>query len=150
MLSLRRISLMAVVALVVAAAPAAADAKRYKGKTKGGSSITFTLSGKKISKVNTVVPAICLSIQSTASRAGAELYQPPGSFTLGKTVKRKASKRPSALARYPLTMNYTFSSKKRGGKVTGKAKVSYSFIIPSLFGNPTIYTCLGTTSFTAS
>ena len=140
---------LALTALV--AAPAAAEAASYKGKTKGGSSITFKLSGKRISKINTVVPTLCVETTGSGlSRAGAELFQPPGKFKLGKTTKRKALQPAAMNGGTKATKNYTVSAKRSGGKVTGKLKVNFSFLRLDLFRRlPYTYICSGSTTFSA-
>jgi hypothetical protein len=86
----RKLAALAAALSIVAAAPAA-DAATYKGKTDGGGKIGFRLSDNRISGVNGAVPTVCLeTMGSYQSRAGVELYQPPGSFRLGRTAQVKA------------------------------------------------------------
>ncbi|MBA2357788.1 MAG: hypothetical protein H0V84_05100 [Actinobacteria bacterium] len=139
--------------LLLVAAPATAAAAAYRGKTKSGTSITFTLSGPRISAVRTSVPATCIETTGTnATRAGVELFQPPSTFALGATGKTKALQ-PAAMNRgVKATKNYTFSSKRgAGGKITGTLRVSFSFL--GLGADPyhsLIYVCTGSSTFTAS
>ena len=59
-----------------------AGAAAYKGKTKGGSSITFALKGNRVTGIRTVVPTLCLETTGGyTSRAGSELFQPVAGFT---------------------------------------------------------------------
>src|SRR5215211_3440016 len=87
-----RIALAALVALLIAA-PLASAAKpvAYSGKTSGGSSITLKRSGSQVKALRTVVPTVCVETTGSGqTRAGSELYRPPGAFTLGKERKLKA------------------------------------------------------------
>jgi hypothetical protein len=138
-------------ALLTAAGPAAAKGTPYKGETQGGSSITFTLSGGKVGKVSTLVPTICADSTSRSTRAGGELYQPPGRLALNRTVKTKALQRGAMTQGSEVTKNYTFTAKKRGPKISGKLKLSFSYLVPDLFQTlPHIYICSGSTGFTAT
>jgi hypothetical protein len=149
------LAILAAVALVAAAAPAGAKAVSYKGKTKGGHTITFKRSGNKLSAISTLVPTVCASSTSPSAtpRAGADIYQPGASFRLGRTGKTKVLQN-STFGYGKHTKNYTFSSKRgRGGKITGKLDVNFSYLIPNLyggFGAYDIYICRGVTSFSAS
>ena len=141
---------LAAMALLLVAAPlASAKSVSYKGKTKGGSSITFKRSGNSISKINSAVPVVCVSSTSSATRAGADIYQPGGSFRLGTTGKRKIKQRSAMAYSLKLTKNYKFTSKRgRGGKVTGKLDVNFSYLVPSLYSMQ-IFICQGVTNFSA-
>ncbi len=73
--------------------PPASVANELKGepKTENGGKFTFKLSGKKISGIKGLLPTICLETAgSYQSRAGSELFRPPGTVTLGKNKKAKA------------------------------------------------------------
>ncbi len=148
----KTIGSLALCAVLAVVPGSAAQAAGYKGKTKGGSSITFKLKGSKISAVNTVVPALCVETTGSGmTRAGAELFQPQGKFRLGGTSKGK-SLDPAALnGGTKATKNYTVSSRRSGGRVTGKLKLSYSFLRLDLFRRmPYTYICSGSTSFSAT
>ena len=145
----KAIAALAAATLLVVGAPAAqAKPVDYKGKTEGGSSIKFKRSGNKIRSINSAVPVVCVSSTSSQTKAGADIYRPGGSFKLGKTGKRKIMQR-SAMGYGKLTKNYKFSSKRgRGGKITGKLDVNFSYLVPSLYGM-TIYICRGVTDYSA-
>lgn len=143
---------IAALGLVAGTASAAPNAA-YRGKTKGGSSITFSVAGKRISQIRTIVPTICVETTgSYKSRAGGELYQPPGSFAVGTTAQVKALQ-PAAMNKgTKATKTYTFtSSAGPGGSITGKLRVSFSFITLGLDAyHSYIWLCTGTTTFSAS
>jgi hypothetical protein len=149
----RTLTLTSVLVLAIAMAPASAAAKGYSGKTKGGSSISFKLNGKKVSRINTAVPTICVETTgSYKSRAGAELFQPPGSFRLGKTAQAKALQPAAMNSGTDATKTYTVAlgGKGKGGRVKGDLRVSFSFIRPGLtMYDMEIWMCSGSTSFTA-
>jgi hypothetical protein len=145
---------VAVAATLVLVPAALAKPVAYKGKTKGGSSITFKLTGKKAKSINTVVPTICVETTGTYdSRAGAELFQPPGKFKLGKETKAKALQPAAMNAGNDATKNYTVKlgkKKKRSGKIAGKLSLNFSFIRPGLtIYDLKIFLCQGSTTFSA-
>ena len=127
-----------------------AGAAPYKGKTKGGSSITFALNGKQVTKIRTVVPTLCLETTGGySSRAGSELYQPTAPARIGKTVKSKALQPAAMNVGADATKNYEVTLRKRGKVVSGKLKLNFSFLIPDLYGAK-IFICSGSTTFTAN
>src|SRR3712207_3365373 len=69
----------------------AAEAAKLSGTTKDGSKITLKRSGAKVSAIKTMVPAMCVETTGSGrTRAGGELFTPPGSFVLGGQRKTKA------------------------------------------------------------
>jgi hypothetical protein len=149
-------TLTAIVAAGLVPAAAEAKAVSYKGKTRGGHTITFKRSGSKLSGVSTMIPTICVSTTRSGpgtTKAGADIYQPGGRFKLGKQVKRTI-KQGSAFYSSPITKHYTFKSKAgRRGKVTGKLNVNFSYLVPDLigyFGSYLIFICQGSTTFQAT
>lgn len=127
-----------------------AEAAAYKGKTKGGSSITFSLKGKKVTGIRTVVPTLCLETTGGyTSRAGGELFQPVAPGRIGRTVKSKALQPAAMNVGAKATKNYEVRLSKRGRVVSGKLKLNFSFLIPDLFNGARIYICSGSTTFTA-
>jgi quercetin dioxygenase-like cupin family protein len=146
----RRLVALAAVLSIVAAAPVA-DAATYKGKTEGGGRISFNVSGKKISRVNGAVPMVCLeTMGSYQSSAGAELYQPPGAFRLGRTAQVKAFQPAAMNQGIDATKTYTFHARRSGRRVTGKLRLSFSFLRPgpSIYQSY-IYMCSSSVSFSA-
>jgi hypothetical protein len=146
------ITALAATALLVASVPAAAEAMTYKGRTEGGGRISFSVAGKTVSRVNGAVPTLCLeTMGSYQSRAGAELYQPPGSFRLGRTAQVKALQPAAMNQGINATKTYTFSSRPAGhGKVRGQLRLSFSFLRPgpSIYQSY-IYMCSSSVSFSA-
>lgn len=125
-----------------------ADAASYKGKTKGGSSITFNTKGKRVTGLNTVVPTICLqSGGSYGSSAGAETYRPRRAV-IGRTVKSKALQPAAMHFGVDVTKFYEVKLRRKGRVVGGKLRLSYSYFVPDLW-NPRTYICSGSTTFTA-
>jgi hypothetical protein len=128
-----------------------AEAVTYKGKTSGGSTITLKRSGNSIRSIRTVVPTICTETTGSGlSRAGAELFRPPGRTTLGRTRKVKALQ-PAALNNgSKATKNYTLRVTRSGRRVKGKLRLSYSFLRLDLFRSmPYVYICSGSATFVA-
>lgn len=127
-----------------------AGAAAYKGKTKGGSSVTFALKGGKVTGIRTVVPTICLETTGNySSRAGAELFQPAAAARIGKVVKSKALQPAALNMGIKATKNYEVNLKQRGKVVSGKLSLNFSFLIPDLYG-ARIFICNGSTTFSAS
>ena len=148
--ALRNAAVAATMAMALGAP--AAGAATLHGKTDGGHKITLKRSGSSVSKIKTMVPAICVETTGSGyTRAGGEIVQPPGSFTIGRQRKAKALQ-PAALNRgIKATKNYTVKVTRVGGRaVQGKVSVNYSFLVPDLFRyTPYIYICQGTATFTA-
>ena len=147
------ITLIALLATLSLCATATAKPVRYAGKTKAGTKITFRLSGHKLSRIRTYVPALCVSSRQPdhAGRSRAFAPSPRLTFALGRTTKRKASKQTSAMAPgHKTTKTYTVASRRgKAGKIAGKLRVSFSWFVPDLFNNWTIMLCSGSTRFTA-
>jgi hypothetical protein len=150
-MSTRNLAALAAAASLLAAAPATADAARYKGKTEGGGRIAFALSGSTISRINGAVPTVCLeTMGSYQSSAGAELFQPPGSFRLGRSAQVKALQPAAMNQGINATKTYTVSTRRTGARVTGKLRLSFSFLRPgpSIYQSY-IYMCSSSVSFSA-
>ena len=142
-------------AVAIIAFPAIAAQKppagTYTGKTENGGKFKFKLAGKKVTAINGTVPSICLETTgSYQTRAGAELFQPPGSFTLGKTKKSKALQPAAMNSGTQETKNYTVTMKPAGSRVRGKLKLSYSFLTigPDIY-HSYIWICSSSVDFTA-
>ena len=149
----RAVAIAAALALV-AAVPAAADAKpvNYKGKTAGGHTITFKRAGKKVWWISTMIPTVCLPTNRVGSppRSGAEIFTPPGYEIVGRKVTFEDLQKP-AMHYSDVTKHYEITLKKgRRGKLTGKLHLTFSFIVPT-FPMPTMiyYSCVGKTTFSA-
>jgi len=147
-------SLAAAVAAAASLAVAVptAGAATLQGKTKGGNTITLKRSGQKISTLKTAVPTMCVETTGSGmSRAGVELFEPPGSFTIGTQRKTKALQEAAMNLGIEATKNYTVKLNRSSGQtVSGKLSVNFSFMIPDLFRTmPYIYMCQGVTTFTA-
>ena len=146
-----RTIVMALAATLAVGVPSA-SAATLQGKTEGGARITLKRSGSKVSQIRTAVPAMCVETTGSGrTRAGSELFRPPGSFTVNRERKTKALQ-PAALNQgIKATKNYTVEITATGARaVRGTLSVSFSFLIPDLFRPmPFIYSCQGTTTFTA-
>ncbi len=126
-----------------------AGAAPYKGKTKGGNSVTFNLSGQQARQIRTLVPTICLETTGNySSRAGGELFQPVAPARLGRTVKSRALQPAALNMGIKATKNYEVRIQKSGRVVSGKLSLNFSFLVPDLYG-ARIFICSGTTTFTA-
>jgi hypothetical protein len=115
------------IALLVAAAPAAAKPKTlyYDGKTVAGNSLKFSIQGKRIFDIEGYVTSTCVPTHGTPLTSLGE-FNPPGSYILGKT--RKASKTEYMSYKGDVTKNYTVSLKKLKGHVwVAKLDVNYNY-----------------------
>ena len=150
-------TVLAVAALCAVALPASAAAKpvKYVGKTTGGHKITFNLvkGGKRIRDLVTATPTQCLPIQGGGSpQSGMDLWNPAIEFPVNQAnLEWKEENTTSGFYYNPLTKNYKFSTKKvRNGTIKGELRQQFSFLIPKYpIGTFIIYSCLGTTKFTA-
>jgi hypothetical protein len=147
----RALAALATAVSLTAVVPAA-DAATYKGKTEGGGRIGFTLSGGKVSRVDGAVPAVCVeTMGSYQQRAGVELFQPPGSFRLGRSAQVKALQPAAMNEGINATKTYTVAFNAAGrGRVSGKLRLSFSFLRPgpSIYQSY-IYMCSSSVSFSA-
>jgi hypothetical protein len=143
----------AIAAVFAVGAPAAGAAKRvpYKGKTTGGHKVSFGLGKKKMYDFTTGVPMTCIPIQGTGDPiTGVELWS-FGWVKLGLKDKQFKEKSKPSLWYNEVTRSHTVTTTlKPNGTVTGKIRVQYSFFQPKFpMPNFAIYSCLGTTKFTA-
>jgi len=139
--------------LTLVAGASAAEAKTLRGTTDGGNQVTLKRSGAKVTKIKTLVPAMCVETTGSGyTRAGGELFRPPGAFTVGARRKVKALQPAAMNSGIKATKNYTVKlTEAGGGAVRGKLSVNYSFLIPDLFRSMSyIYLCQGSATFTAS
>jgi len=145
-----RLTTTAVCALAALAVAAPAEAKTYKGKTRSGSSISFKANGSKVSNLKTLVPASCISTQSSTPKAGGELFQPPGSFRFGQETKAKQLQPAAMNQGIKATKNYRVTvNRKANGTITGKLHVNFSFLTPGYdIYTSVIWICQGDDRFT--
>lgn len=147
----RLITGLALIALLVTVAPAAAKPKTlyYDGKTDAGNSLSFSMAGDRIFDLEGYVTTTCVPTHGTPRVAPGE-FNPPGSFTLGRS--RKVSHTEFVSYRGDVTKNYKVSFSKGKGRVwTAKLAVNYSYE-EITFGPyselvQTFYICQGDDSF---
>lgn len=140
-------TVLTVLALAVGAAGAHGAA--YAGKTRDGSSIRLKVAGGKVSAINTTVPTSCVETTgSFGTRVGAELFQPPGSFALGRAGRARALQPAAMNGGTRATKNYTVDVRKAGAKLTGTLRVNFSFLRPGVdIYHSYIFVCTGSTKF---
>ena len=151
------VAVLSLTAVLSFAGTAVANAKppapgSYTARTENGGKFKFKLSGRKVAGITGVVPAICLETTgSYQTRAGGELFNPPGSFGLDRTGKVKVLQ-PAAMNRgTKATKNYTVTMKPAGSKVKCKVKLSYSFLTPGYdIYHSYIWICSSSVKFTAT
>jgi hypothetical protein len=139
--------------LALAAAPSAqaAGGVEYRGKGSGGHAVTFRYAGGKIRDFATGVPMTCLPIQGGgAPMTGAEPVSYGWMRVPLRDYKRSDLVKP-AFHYNEVTMNQTISTRRaRTGTIRGSIRIQYSFLIPKYPpGTFAVYSCLGTTKFTA-
>jgi hypothetical protein len=142
---------VAVIAVLAVAAPALAKQKTqyYSGKTADGNSISFGLNGNRLSKLSGYVTTTCVPDHGTPRTSPGE-FNPPGSFTLGRT--RKVSETHYVSYWGDTKFNYKVSIKKRKRHIwVAQLHVNYSYIQYLLPGggqvDRTLYICQGDDSF---
>jgi hypothetical protein len=148
----KTIATLALAGLLAGAGAAEAKPVTYKGKVTGGYKITFKRSGGKISKINTGFATVCIPSSSFyGSRTGVDRFTPPGSYRLGRKIKRsklqKTAMWPSKVTKY-----YTVSARKKGRKIRGKLEMTFEYGLPTMdyYGVHLItYICHGTAKFSA-
>lgn len=123
----------------------------YQGKIEKGGRVKFRLAGKRVTRINGLVPTLCLEFGgSYDTRFGLEYFNPPGAFILGRTEEAKASQ-PLALATgSKSTKHYTVTVRPaRSSRVKGRLKLWYSFLT---YGYPYyayMWQCTSKVDFTA-
>jgi hypothetical protein len=149
------IATAAALALTLAAAPAAVAKKKpfagsFKGKTTAGTPISLKVTrGGQVKDITGSVFVYCASLNTTQTKGGVDLFQPPAGPKLGQTAQNSALQR-SAITGYDVTKTYTTTVRRAGKKsVSGDLRLSFSYFVPDLYA-PKTYYCSGTTQFTAS
>lgn len=134
--------------LVVPAASQAYTTKdkgwtNYVGKTKEGSKISFAYRRGVISIISTMVPSTCASGQGGTPRARMTMFDPPQSviFRVNGRESQKKVKEPWP-ERY-----YTITATKKGKRIKGKLRISWSLLTSGTFGGYSILTCRGDGNF---
>jgi hypothetical protein len=141
---------VALIALLVVAAPASAKQKTlyYSGKTEDGNSISFALKGNKVSKINGYVTTTCVPSKGTPRTSPGE-FNPSGSFRLGSTRKVSDTRYVSYWG--DTTFNYKVGIKKRKRVWVADLHVNYSYVQYLLPGggqvDRTLFICQGDDSF---
>jgi hypothetical protein len=121
----------------------------YRGRTRRGDPVSFTVVRSRITRLSAFVPTLCLATDGPPM-SGTDPFDPPGSFRLGRTQKLKA-KRPNAIWNTSdVTKNFSVTTKRdRSGRISGKLHVDYSFL-QILYTYPISarpYVCTGDTTF---
>jgi hypothetical protein len=152
------IALVAALALTLAVVPAAVAkgkkkpfAGNFKGETMNGSPISLQVTKNGQTKnIDGVLGVFCSSLQTPQTRAGVDLFKPPAGPKLGKTVQNSALQ-PSAMVGRDVTKTYTITVRRAGKRsVSGNLELSFSYFVPSLYGDWKIFQCNGSTPFSAS
>ena len=147
-------TILAALALGAAALPAAAEAAHakgsaYRGKTRAGDPISFTVTRSRVTKLSAFVPTVCLPTHGTP-RPGTDAFDPPGAFRIGLTENVTAKRYNSMGSTSDVTKHFSITTKRdRVGRMTGKLHVDYSFLqvlyTYPISGLP--YICTGDTTF---
>lgn len=144
---------IALLALLVAAAPAAAKPKpkalHYEGETAAGNTMEFTLTGKRLSGINGYIAVNCVPTHGPPLSFSDE-FDPPGSFVLGKS--RKASATEYMSYKGDVTKNFTVDVKSdRRNHWIADIHVDFSYeeVVPVGVGelDQRFYVCQGDDSF---
>ena len=127
----------------------AAAVVKYRGKTRAGDPISFTLSGARITHLSAFAPALCLPTHGTPL-SGTDPFDPPGGFKVGTTSKVTAKRYNEIWHTADVTKNFFVTTKRdRSGRIIGRLHVDYSFlmIIYSYPISSRPYVCTGDTTF---
>ena len=115
----------------------------YVGKTKEGSKISFAYRKGTISIISTMVPSTCASGQGGTPRARMTMFDPPQSVTFRVNGRESQTKvKEPWPERY-----YTITASKKGKRLVGKMRVSWSMLTMGTFGGYGILTCRGDGNF---
>ena len=136
---------------VRACRPAAAQAytttdkgwTNYVGKTKEGSKISFAYRKGTISIISTMVPSTCASGQGGTPRARMSSFDPPQSVIFRVNGRESQTK---VTEPWP-ERYYTVTASKKGKRLVGKLRISWSLLIPGSVGGYSILTCRGDGNF---
>jgi hypothetical protein len=124
-----RISAIAVAVTVSLglASQAAAKPVAYSGTTSGGDPISFERNGNAIKRVSAYIPTTCVAaFPGYPSRAGSDLFAPPGRLGLGREVTKTALQE-TAMHHADVTKHYRVDARKRGRGISGRLHVNFSF-----------------------
>jgi hypothetical protein len=150
----RVIVLIAAVALLAAAAPAAkaSNGVPYAGKGSGGQTVTFRFAKGRMWDFATGIPMQCLAIQGGgAPISGAEPWVTDW-VRLGLEDHKITDYAKPAFHPSEVTRNHTVntSHRRRDGTISGSIRLQYAFLIPKYpIGTFSVYSCLGNTTWTA-
>jgi hypothetical protein len=133
-------------ALTAAFLPGVAQAKshavHYRGKTSGGSKVTFKLDKSWIRGFETKAPTTCGSAQGGNPKATAGWYQPPFDFKVGYKIKYKDTT--------GITTHYNITTHRRAHKkIVGTFESNWSLLTSDGWGGYRILICEQKSSFTA-
>ncbi len=149
---MKKLLLPIAVACCVAALPTAAAQAytttdkgwtNYVGKTKEGSKISFAYRRGVISIINTMVPSTCASGRGGTPRARISFFDPPQSVTFRVNGRESQTK---VTEPWP-ERYYTITARKKGKRIVGKLRLSWSLLIPDSIGGYSILTCRGDGNF---
>lgn len=122
---------------------------KYRGKTREGNAISFTVAGSRVTHLSAYVPTLCLPTEG-APLSGADPFDPPGRFRVGTTGKATAKRHNAIWNSADVTKNFAVTTKRnRTGRISGKLHVDYSFLM-ILYTYPISsrpYVCTGDTTF---
>ena len=150
------IALVAALALTLAVAPAAVAKKKkpfagnFKGTTTAGTPISLKVTkGGQVKGMTGSVYVYCSSLNTTQTKGGVELFEPPAGPKLGQEVQNTALQ-PSYVALRDVTKTYTITVRRAGKRaVSGDLRLSFSYFVADLYA-PKVFFCSGTTQFSAS
>jgi hypothetical protein len=148
---MKKAASIALLASLLCAAPAAAKSTSYVGKTSSGHKITFKLKGNKVVNPEAGIGVTCLPIQGGGTpKTGADYMYPLIKIKVGTKKKFQTEQTPAFYWRKVL-VNQQFSSRKgRNGRITGKLRMQYSYLVSKYpIGTFSIYSCLGTATYKA-
>jgi hypothetical protein len=151
---MKRLAVPLTVAALLATAgtaSAAGTAVKYKGKTDSGHPITFSIKNKRVVNLEAGIRVSCIPIQGGgAPTGGSEVFGFEGSVPLGQHASWSFMSKP-AFHYNEVTMNHDLWIDRRSKRsISGRTRIQYQFMIPKYpIGTFTIYSCLGSGSFTA-
>ena len=128
----------AAAALLPASAGAAPKVLHYKGKTREGTKISFTVKNGWLDGLDTLLPTTCITAQGATPKVTFTWWAIPYKFRLGAAAKVDYG---------DPTTHYHITSHRSGKRVSGKLSVNFSQLGTDGWGDYILYECLGTANF---
>jgi len=145
----RLLAIVGALSATAGAVPALAKPIPYRGMTRAGDPISFTLVGSRLTHVSAFVPTVCLATHGLPM-SGTDPFDPPGAFPVNGGREVTAKRANAIWNTSEVTKHFKVTTRRgRAGRISGTLHVDYSFL-QLLFTYPISsrpYVCSGDTTF---